>query len=47
MIRASAEPGSEGLETESTNSGFLYNISSLKNKSGEDLSQCCKELHAV
>jgi hypothetical protein len=36
-ICASSEPQFDGLKTYSTNFGFLYNISSLKNKFDEDL----------
>jgi hypothetical protein len=47
MISASAEPRYEGLKTYSTNLGFLYSISSLKNKYNEDLLQCCKKLQVL
>jgi hypothetical protein len=42
IICASAEPRLDELKTYSTNFGFLYNISSLNNKSDEDILQCCK-----
>jgi hypothetical protein len=37
MISASDEPRFEGLKSYSANCGILYNVSSLKNKSDEDL----------
>jgi hypothetical protein len=47
MIHASDEPRFEGLKTYLTSFRFLYNISSSRNKSDEDLLQRCKELQVL